>query len=144
MLLGDLFGFGWYGLSRTLAPTAAALGVSTSVSGWNALTTLRWLLLLTGLAALVLVFLQATRPAPALPATMSMVVTVLGLLSAVALLYRVLVHTGGMFERRTGAYIGLLSAIAILLGGFRSLRQEGIAERDAPAEIPTVRPQRPG
>jgi hypothetical protein len=41
---------------------------------------------------------------------------------------------------RAGAYLGLLSAIGIMVGGYLSLRQEGVARRDAPANIPIVRP----
>ena len=44
-------------------------------------------------------------------------------------------------HQRIGAVLGLLSAIALLCGGYLSMRDEGISEQDAPAEIPTVKLQ---
>jgi uncharacterized membrane protein AbrB (regulator of aidB expression) len=109
-----------------------------SETGWQALTDLRWLLLVTIVAAAGLVFAQATRRAPALPVTMSLVVMLLGIVTVVALIVRVLIDPPT--DAQAGAYLGLLSAIGVMVGGYFSLRQEGIARRDAPANIPIVRP----
>ncbi len=43
-------------------------------------------------------------------------------------------------HEQAGAFLGLLSAIGLAYGGFLSMREEGIAARDAPREIPVVRP----
>ena len=109
-----------------------------SVTGWQALTDLRWLLLVTILAAAGLVFTQVARRAPAVPVTMSLVVMLLGIVTVVALIYRVLISPPAHEE--AGAYLGLLFAIGIMCGGYFSLRQEGIYHRDAPRNIPIVRP----
>jgi len=141
-LLFALIALSWYGLKTRLAPTAAQLGVATSVSGWTGLTHVRWLVLVTLLAALALVFFQATRRAPAIPVSFSVIVTVLGIVTVIALIYRVLINTPGpdqLVELRAGAYVGLLSALALSYGGYLSMREEGIAERDAPQEIETLR-----
>jgi hypothetical protein len=106
-------------------------------TGWTVLTSARWLALVTIVAALVLVASQATRPAPALPVTMSVIVTVLGLLSALWLLYRVAVSPA--VDRQVGAWLGLASAGTILVGGFLSMRQEGVSPEDEPREIVTVK-----
>jgi hypothetical protein len=119
----------WYGTGS---------GSSGSQTGWQALTDLRWLLLVTIVAAAGLVFAQAARRAPAIPVTMSLVVMLLGIVSVVALIYRVLISPPPHEE--AGAYLGLLWAFGIALGGYFSLRQEGIAVRDAPRDIPIVRP----
>jgi succinate-acetate transporter protein len=143
VLLASMFALKWYGLSGVISPTAAKLGVATSVNGWDALTVLRWLVALTVVCALSLVFLQASRRAPALPATISAITIVLGFITVLALLYRVLINEPGpdnLVEQRAGAYVGLLSAIALAYGAYQSLRQEGVAAKDAPAEIETVRP----
>lgn len=107
-------------------------------TGWEALTTLRWLLLVTIAAALALVVAQVARRSPAIPVTLSMIVAVLGLITVLALLYRVLINPPA--HEQAGAYLGLLSAIGLAYGGYLSLREEGIARRDAPSEIPIVRP----
>ncbi|HEV3390734.1 MAG TPA: hypothetical protein VG057_17060 [Solirubrobacteraceae bacterium] len=109
-----------------------------SLTGWQALTDLRWLLLVTIVAAVGLLFTQATHRAPALPVTMSLVVMLLGIATVVALIVRVLIDPPPNVQ--AGAYLGLLSAIGIMVGGYLSLRQEGVARRDAPANIPIVRP----
>jgi cytochrome bd-type quinol oxidase subunit 2 len=111
-----------------------------SVTGWQALTNLRWLLVVTIVAAVGLLLVQATRRAPAVPVTMSLVVMLLGIVTVVALIFRVLISPSP--HQEVAAYLGLLSAIGITLGGYLSLRQEGIAPRDEPAEIPIVRPGR--
>lgn len=109
-----------------------------SVDGWTALTHVRWLLLVTILAGLALVFFQATRPAPALPAALSVIVTVLGILTVVALVYRVAIAPPGAGDRGVGAFVALVSAIVLSYGGYRSMREEGTGAQDAPSEIETI------
>jgi cytochrome bd-type quinol oxidase subunit 2 len=124
-----MVGVTWYG---------AGAGKSGSQTGWQALTDLRWLLLVTIVAAVALVVLQATRRAPAIPVTMSLVVMLLGIVTVVALIYRVLINPPP--HQQAGAYLGLLSAVGIAVGGYLSLRQEGVAGRDERRDIPIVRP----
>jgi hypothetical protein len=143
VLLASMFALPWYGYKGDLAPLAARLGVSTSHDAWNSLSTTRWLMLLTIVAALALVYLQATRPAPALPATFSLFVALLGGLTSLVLIYRVLINVPGpndVVSRDVGGFIGLLASIVIAGAGYRSLREEGIAPQDAPKDIPTVQP----
>jgi hypothetical protein len=109
-----------------------------SRTGWQALVDLRWLLAVTIAAAISLLLSQTTRRAPAVPVTMSIIVAVLGLLSVLALIYRVLINPPA--HEQLGAFLGLISAAALAYGGFLSLRQEGIARRDEPRHIPVVRP----
>jgi hypothetical protein len=119
----------WYGTGT---------GTGGSQSGWQALTDLRWLLLVTIIAAVGLVFVQATRRAPAIPVTMSLVVMLLGIVTVLALIYRVLINAAP--HQETAAYLGLLWALGITVGGYLSLRQEGIARQDERRDIPIVRP----
>lgn len=107
-------------------------------TGWEALTTLRWLLVVTIAAAFALVLAQIARRAPAIPATLSLLVSLLGLLSVLALIYRVLINAPA--HEQAGAFLGLVFALALAYGGFLSLREEGIARRDAPSDIPVVHP----
>jgi uncharacterized membrane protein len=109
-----------------------------SVDGWDGLRHAHWLVLLTVLLALALYLFQAGRRAPAIPVTLSVFAAIGGGLASVWLIYRVLISPpGGSSE--VGAFVGLLSALAIVYGGYASMRMEGIAASDAPAEIPTVR-----
>ena len=141
VLLVCLFALPWYGLNSSVASIAQRLGVSTSHTGWESLTTLRWLILITSLSALALVYLQGTRRAPAMPAAFSLIVTVLGAVMALALIYRVLINVPGsndVVDRQAGGFIGLAAGLAVAYGGYRSLRQEGVAPQDERTKIPTV------
>ncbi len=89
--------------------------------GWEAIPVLRWLLLVTALTALMLTFTQATRPGPALPVSLSTIVTVLGAVSTLLLIIRLLTTSAGLCA---GAWLGLAATIGIMVGGFDSLRRE--------------------
>lgn len=130
-LVGILVGLKWYRPGGEDSQTAA-------VTGWAALPALRWLVVATAAAALSLAYFQAARRAPAIPATFSLIATVLSLATALALGGRVVIRAPGSRRRAAGAWLGLASATALAYGAFRSLRTEGIADGDGPGEIETV------
>jgi hypothetical protein len=141
VLLAFMFLLPWYGVSGSAGAAAVTSGGSTSLNAWHSLTTLRWLMLVTIVAALSLVFFQATRRAPALPVSLSVIVTVLGGVTVLTLIYRVLINAPGpdsLFDPRIGAFLGLVAGCGIAVGAFASLRQEGLSARDARTVIPTV------
>jgi cytochrome bd-type quinol oxidase subunit 2 len=125
-LLVFLFALKWY---RPGAPPR-------SENGWHGITHLRWLMLVTILASLVLVYVQATRAAPAVPVSMSVIVTLLAIVTLLWLGYRVVISPPP--HQQTGAFLGLAATIGIACGGYVSMREEGTSPRDAPAEIPAV------
>ncbi len=141
VLLISLILLPWYGLSGAVQRNAAALGITTTISGWDALTDLRWLILVTAIVALALAFAQATSHAPAFPVSLSVIATLLGALTSLALIYRVLINVPGpsdLVSARAGAYVGLLSALALTVGAFLSLREEDPPDPVANARIETV------
>jgi hypothetical protein len=89
--------------------------------GWEAIPVLRWALLVTAVTALMLTFTQATRSGPGLPVSLSVVVTVLGALSTLLLIIRLLTTSASLCP---GALLGLVALIGIMVGGFDSLRRE--------------------
>ncbi|MGI8903980.1 MAG: hypothetical protein ACR2IP_10060 [Solirubrobacteraceae bacterium] len=134
-LLTFMFLLPWYGT----AGKPASRATTYAVDGWHGLTHLRWLMLATIVLSLGLVIAQATRRAPALPATISVILTVLGATCALLLAYRVLVNPPGTgTAQRSGAFLGLFSAIAISYGAYRSLRQEGVSPGDGPQRIERI------
>jgi hypothetical protein len=126
----------WFQLTQSSGPPGPKYFIMLSVDGWHGLRHAHWLLAVTILAAFALVFVQATRQAPAVPVTASVMACLLGGLSALWLIYRVVIDPAG--GREIGGWIGLLGACAIAYGGYASLRLEGIARADGPTEIPTV------
>lgn len=96
-------------------------GHHAQIDGWNALPVLRWLIVVTALAGLLLAFFQETRRAPALPVVTSVIVSALAALTTVILLIRLPTSADTPLA---GAYLGLICAAGIAIGGFYSLRDE--------------------
>ena len=128
---------------RLASASAAASAVVASLDGWNSLTTTRWILLVTIAAAVTLVILTASQRAPAVPVTASLFTCLLGILSSLVLLYRVIDHAG--LAARAGVYVGLVGALAVGYGGYVSLRTEGSSFGDPRSiEIVPLGPTAPG
>jgi hypothetical protein len=139
VLLASVLLLPWYGTSAT----AGTIGRSISATGWSSLSILRWLILLASLAGIALALAQAAFRPPAVPVALSVVASALGVPTAIAVIYRVLINVPGpdnLIGQRFGAFLGLVGALALLYGALTSLREEGIASDDAVAAIPTVRP----
>jgi hypothetical protein len=135
----------WYGLRHQFLFASGEFGSrsATSATGWDSVSVLRWVLLITALVAIALPLFQTSRRDPALPATLSVLVSVLGLIASVGLIFRVVVDPLGpsqLIERRVGGWVALAAGLAVLVGGLRSQRQEGVLEADGPGEIPIATP----
>lgn len=120
---------GWYTLGGSVGVVAGQLGVDVSISGWDAHTLLRWLMLLTIVAAVGLAVLVATgRSIPDLTVSGSAVVAGLGAVTAILLAFRMFVNQPGpdtLIDLRFGAWIGLVALVAIAVGGWLSMQEEG-------------------
>lgn len=132
VLLIDMYLLPWYEVAFTHNGLIVSFPAS-ALDGWHSLTLLRYLILLTVLVGLAVWWFQATRESPAV----STVLTVLEMIPAglllLALIWRVLIDNPGIrgvasqhVEAKLGAYLGLILAAAILLGTYRSLRQDGV------------------
>jgi hypothetical protein len=138
LLLVFIFAFAWFGVDGI--PGRSEL--SSAENAWEAMTYLRWLMLLTSFVAIGSLFLHASQRTHGVETDTSLVITVLGTGTAVALAYRVLIEppsTASVVDQKLGAYLGLLSAVAIAIGGYDALlaaRRAEQSRRDAAAEIP--------
>jgi hypothetical protein len=131
----------WYSLNSTYSGTYAALSHMTSWNGWWGLGGLRYLVLVTILAAVALAYFQAAERAPAIPVALAVIVTVLGGLTVLGSIYRLLAGppSGGSYlNTQAGPWLGLLASLVIAYGGYASLREEGGAD-PAALDIETVR-----
>lgn len=137
VLLASMLLLPWFQLSEASGPPGPSQFITHSVDGWNGLTHARWLLLVTILCAFALLFFQARERAPAIPVTLSLFSGILGALSVLWLVYRIIISPAGGLQ--IGCWLGLISACAIAYGGYASVRLEGIAPADAPRDIPTLR-----
>ncbi len=138
ILLVDLVAVSWYSVTADSA---------VSATGWQALSVMRWLILLAVAVALALAWFQAARRAPALPSSLSVIATVLGAITTLSLIWRVLISLPGPdgaslgIGADPGAYIGLLSALVLTAGALWSLREEDPpdAARNAAIEVVALR-----
>ena len=150
--------FNWFG-----AEVSGVNGFSGSVSGeagnaWDTLDFIPIVLLITVLAALVMAGLRLTDSAYEPPVPMSTIVTVLGVVSVLLILFRIidpptLASFGGVSVDATlslGIFLGLIAAGGIAYGCYSTMREEGITFGDAADRLssggstpPPTPPQQP-
>jgi hypothetical protein len=146
-----MLGLSWFtitqasGGTRATTPASAAGGqplhpevalTQYSINGWRGLAHAHWLLLVTIILALALLVIQATHRAPPMPVTVSLLVMFLAGLSAIWLIVRVLIDPPG--GRDAGGWLALICTLFLTWSAYKSVRMEGIAPEDEPADIPTV------
>jgi hypothetical protein len=130
--------FNWFG-----AEVSGVGGFSGSVSGeagnaWDTLDFIPIVLLITIIAALVMASLRLTDSAYEPPVAMSTLVTVLGVISVLLILFRIIdpptfASFGGVSVDATlslGIFLGLIAAGGIAYGGYSTMREEGITFGD--------------
>lgn len=131
--------FDWFGVEVSGVPGFSGTVPSSGGSAWDALDFIPIVLVLAIVVALVMVGLRLAESAtePAVP--ISAVVTVLGVISVLLILYRIVDPPGGSSfggvsvdtNLQVGIFLGLLSAAGIAYGGYSTMREEGITFGDA-------------
>jgi carbon starvation protein CstA len=114
----------WYGLAVGRAEATA----------WQAFGVLDVVLALLALLPLALVLTQATRPSPSIPVMFSVLTTIGGALATLLILYRIANQPGPneLVDVQVGAWLGLLAALVVAAGGWRSMRVEPIPGAPTP------------
>jgi ABC-type transport system involved in multi-copper enzyme maturation permease subunit len=76
--------------------------------------------------AIVLAVLQAAQTSPTLPVGAGVLTVLLGAVAVLLIAYRIVNQPGPneFIEIREGAWLGLIAAIAITVGGWESIRDE--------------------
>jgi hypothetical protein len=124
LLLGAMFAFAWYGVDGVPGRTARLV---YDESGWDSLTLVRWLVLVTIFVAVGAALLHLSQRSHGSRTNTGMVVMLLGGLTAATLVYRVLIDLpspGQVVDQKLGAFVGLLCALGIAYGGLEALRVE--------------------
>ncbi len=109
------------------------------LTGYEALTIVDILLTLVALLAISLGVLQATQDTPAKPVAAGVLSVVFGALAVLLVVFRLIDSPADGLEVRPAAWLGLLAALAITVGGWRSLAAEYV--RGLPPDLePELRP----
>jgi hypothetical protein len=120
----------WYSLS---------LGglVSAGLSAWDAFRITDLILALAALSGIAVAALTASRRSPALPVAAGVLSTTLGAFATLLVLYRILNQPGPneFVNVEFGAYLGLLSVLAVAVGGFRAIRDEEGEDTPTPTDV---------
>jgi hypothetical protein len=94
------------------------------LSAWSTFGPAVVLLLLATIAALVLFFATITERSPALPVAAGVWCVLFGLIGVIAAIVRVLERPEHATSLCAGAWLGLVGAVAILVGSWQSMRDE--------------------
>jgi hypothetical protein len=126
------FFFHWYGVSIG--------SIDVGRNGWNSHTILRWLVLLTIVAALGAVYLRLSNTQLSLPVAPSVLVLAISALTTLLIAYRVIIdspYPSGV-DTKFGAWLGLLSLIGVTVGSFLAMQEEGISLSEAKSQMRTA------
>lgn len=138
VLLFIVMFFDWYSVSVN----AGQFGEISAGGGnaWQAFDFIDIYLFIVILAAIGLAVVTATERSPALPVTMSVIVTALAAFGTLLVLYRLIdtpigdVPAGLDVSRTIWAFVGFLAVGAIAYGGYLSMRDEGTSLSDVKAQ----------
>jgi hypothetical protein len=122
-----MFAMAWYGVDEIPGRVPARMPLAYAVNAWHALSLIRWLMLLTIVVAISSVLLHGSQRQHGAKTDTGAVVAGLGALTAVALIIRVLIvlpSSDSVVDQKLGAYIGLLCAVGIALGGYEQMLEE--------------------
>jgi hypothetical protein len=132
----------WYGYSVKGTGAFSRFSVSANRSAWQAFAFIDIILFITILAALGLAVLSMTQRSAALPISATVVVTLLGGLSVLLILFRIVSKPdycrGGVcagdfldISLKYGVFLGLIAAAGITAGAVLAMREEGTSFGDA-------------
>jgi outer membrane biosynthesis protein TonB len=130
-----MFIFDWYGPAGFIQEQAAAGNVDISgLNAWKIFEFTDIVLFVVALVGVGLAVLTALEQSPALPVAGSVLTTAAGILGSVWLFYRILNQPGpnDVIDVEIGAWLGLLATLAIAVGGWLSMREEGVATAQPP------------
>lgn len=120
--------FSWFGAPEEVEALAGAVGVDTSANAWQSFDFIDIVLLATVVVALGAAIAKAADTRVDFP--LSTIVTVLGALSTILVLYRI-IDPPSEASRKFGVFLGLVVAALLTYGGWLAMQEEGTTFEDA-------------
>jgi hypothetical protein len=140
LALAVLLAFDWFFLSTPDARVGAHESGIRSL-GWFA----ELLVIVAILSALALAFFTISHRAPGIPVMLSVLTTFLGIFAALAIAVRLIAQPGlgvdagnADVEVELTAYLGLLAALAISAGGWRTMADERTGTKESAEQTEDV------
>jgi hypothetical protein len=129
--------FSWYGIGGAAGSILSAANIDTTVNAWKAFDFIDLVLFVTAVVAIGAAVLAASGRSVALPVAASVIVTVLGTIAALLVLYRIINQPGpnDVVDVKFGAYLGFLVCVGIAGGGFLAMADEGTSIGDAARSV---------
>jgi hypothetical protein len=127
LLLVLMLVFAWYGVDGIPGRPGSRGHVIATETGWQGLTGVRWLVLLTVLVALATLAVHAVGPARQTVAGLRLALLVLGSATALALITRVLIDLpspGRVVDQKLGALLGAIASLGIAYGSSDAVREQ--------------------
>lgn len=131
--------FDWFGVEVSGVPGFSGTTPGVGGSAWDALDFIPIILVITVIAALVMAGLRLADSPYEPSVSMSTIVTVLGVISVLLILFRIVDPPsfgsfGGVSVDATldvGIFLSLIAAGGIAFGGYSTMKEEGITFGDA-------------
>ncbi len=125
--------FDWFGVEISGEEGSISFGSGAGGNAWDALDLIPFILVVAIAVAIVNVFLRLSDSDYEPPISMNVAVAVLGGLSVLLILFRIISPPsfgsfGGVSADATlefGIFLGLLAAIGIAFGGYKGMQEEG-------------------
>jgi hypothetical protein len=127
VLLIVMFATKWYGVDEIPGRVATRTQITHAANAWNSLSIVRWLMLATIVVAVGSVLLHGSQRSHGSKTNTGALVALLGSITAVVLIYRVLIDlpsAGSVVDQKLGAIIGVIAAVGIAIGGYESMLEE--------------------
>jgi hypothetical protein len=124
LLILIMFIFDWFSAD-------VGLGVEVGGNAWDTMEVIRWLLLLTAIAAIALAVVSATQSQVNMPVALSALTAGLGALSVLFVIIRIISPpdggAGDLIDvgRSIGVFLGLIAAAGVAYGGWTAMQEEG-------------------
>src|SRR4051812_12898714 len=123
--------FSWFGApDNEITNALNSAGVDTSANAWQSFDFIDLVLLATIIVAVGAAALIASGTRVNLPVPPGVLTTLLGGLSTLLVLYRILDPPSSL-DRKWGVFLGLILAGAVTYGGWRTMEEEGSSFQDA-------------
>jgi hypothetical protein len=125
LLLALMFGFAWFGVDGI--PGRSRSGRAGAETGWQGLSDVRWVMLLTIVVAFAAVAIHARRPARQVVAAIRLALLALGTLTSALLIVRVLIDLPSpdrVVDQKLGGVLGVAAALGIAYGAYEAVREQ--------------------